>query len=54
MNFLYAKAYKKPRGWKWLIHDCVIVIMTILLQIFGLYYTIKVQIIEGEDHEILF
>lgn len=36
------------------IHDIVIIILTVLLQGFGLYYTIKVQIIDGEDEEILF
>lgn len=37
-----------------MIHDVLIMLCTICLQVFGLYYTIKVQIIEGEDHEILF
>ena len=52
-NYLYAKAYDKPMGFFWAFHDIIILILTVLLQVFGIYYAVKVQILEGEDEEVI-
>lgn len=45
--------YKSERGWFWAIHDITIVILSVLIMVLGLYYTIKVQIIEGWNQDKL-
>lgn len=41
-NFLYSRAYKKPMGWLWGIHDTLIMIVVLLVQFFGVKYSIEV------------
>lgn len=54
LNFMYAKVYKKRRNCFIVLHDILLILIAILIQVIILHYTIVHQLINGEDHDIDF
>jgi hypothetical protein len=51
---MFEKAYSQKRSWLMKLHDILLFLAALAMQVLILHYTITVQIISGEDKEIEF
>lgn len=51
---MYAKVYKKKRGFFMNLHDIILLVISVAIQVLIMHYTVVHQLIKGEDHDIDF